>query len=759
MSAVIDKPTSPGNRGSHYTRGSDFMFYVNELSPQIFRQPVNPATMIVQQVPKALISLQQHNLNANSGPDLRWTGGTAKKLEALSNGKIMKLSGSFTSLDQISPETLAGIAWGSISANNSELNEDGQSTTGNFYAVWIPFTGGDAQYAKVRIFKDTTTKIEWVTYVVGTTPIKLHTLTENLAPRDVVMSEFESDIYVSGGVGAEGYVVKFQRIIGGPFPQYTNTGVPLTVLGSAAPVLSPQQMVVDGNSIYVVAEGGLFLLQPESYTQVQVVSGIANPIGLLLDKQKSTTVAYISDQAGQVYVVDISQFTAPTFDEATGTQSGFVDAIPAPSPTPGLALGGPSGFLTWADDAHTAFYAPVVGATGKIQRVDIVASSATAELTAADPTLANPWSVAVFAEGSVSAVCDSAIYDIERGLVVTAELALGLGLIPFDFITNSKINPVTPAPLDGRVTTPPTPAPGYYFSSTPNLAFGGQLSLLINHPAAWNSGLRYYKLSITNDTTGVKRDITGTFTDLRWNSMASPPRFEARNADVQGGFFPVRSPSELWYNPFLAALINTALSDNGYNRLKLDFYTSKTAASSASYTRLIYVDNTRTSVTLNYMRRGTSTTAPAPSNYVAPEACGLIPYDSKDDLIEIDLTAVHPGGLGKYYLSFSRGSTGLFTVTGDLTSSTTLLTVKERSPGVPLRVGHLTGNCDIANVGISLNAPTPGVINGFGWVNLGSSAYRSFTLAKPPLTHTNWPMALQAGMAGPAIVMGAPIGK
>ena len=135
MSAILDKTTSSGNRGSHYAPGSDFMFYVNELSQQIYRQPVNPATMVMQQAPKALSSLAQHNLNANGAADLRWVGGTVKQLQALSNAKVVKLSASFTSLDQISPETLSGIAWGSIAANNFEPNEDGLSTTGNFYAV------------------------------------------------------------------------------------------------------------------------------------------------------------------------------------------------------------------------------------------------------------------------------------------------------------------------------------------------------------------------------------------------------------------------------------------------------------------------------------------------------------------------------------------------------------------------------------------------------------------------------------------------
>jgi hypothetical protein len=195
--------------------------------------------------------------------------------------------------------------------------------------------------------------------------------------------------------------------VSGPFPQYSSYPIPLAIAGSEAPLLGPQQMVIDGNSIYVVAEGGLFLLQPESYAQVQVVSGIPAPVGLLLDRQELSLVAYISDQAGQIYAVDISQFNAPTFD-ANGNPIGLANSpITAPSPSAGLGLGGPSGFLTWADDAHTAFYATVGGPSGRVRRIELASIAA--------PTLASPWSVVVLAEGSLSVVCDSAIYDVEEG--------------------------------------------------------------------------------------------------------------------------------------------------------------------------------------------------------------------------------------------------------------------------------------------------------------------------------------------------------
>lgn len=776
MAAELDKSTSPGNRGSHHDKGSDFLYYVNEADGQVWRQPVNPATQLVQQAPKALGSLQAQNLNSIGASDLRWAAGATKQVQALNGAKVSKLAG-FTSLDQISPKSLEDVPW--ASAGTTAGPEDGLSSTGNFYAVRIPVSGGDQHYAKVRIFNDGATKIEWVTYVIGSMPTLIHTLSGLTAPRDIIMNASETELYLAGGSGIDSYVVSTVRISSGPLPQYSTNYYPLYTVGDPPLFHDPQQMVTDDLSIFVVAKspdalspsnGGLFLLQlgggPE--TQVQVVKGIANPVGLLLHQDKTSAIAYISDAEGKVYVVDISQFRAPAFDAISGAVlTPSSSPLDVPDATPELALGGPSGFLTWTDDTHTAFYATIVADPGRVVRVDLLAKQVTDELTVADPTLSFPWSVEVFSEGSLSAVCDSEIYDIERGILITADLALGVGLIPFDFITNSKPNPLVPAPLDGRADT--SSAPGYYFSSNPNLAFGGNLSLLLNHRAAYNSGLRFYKVSITNDTSGVNKPITNGFTDLRWNPTASPPRFEGVTTGVQSGsYFPVRSPDDLWYNPYLGSIVSTALPDNGYNRLKIEFFdVNKVSVPSASYNRLIYIDNSRSSVTLNNLRRGTATQVPAAGDYQAPEACGLIAYDTKDDLIEFDLTAVHPSGVGKYNLHFYRGSTFLFTVTNDVTATPTLLTVKERRAGVPLRIGHLTGDCDIANIRVALRVPTPGVINGYGWVDLSAWADLYFTLAKPPLTHTNWPTAttpqptLQAGrvVTSTALVMGPTLTK
>lgn len=758
MTAVLDQSTSPGSRGSHYNKGAEYLYYVSQSPPQIWRQPIQPATLVAQQAAKSLGTTAQ-NLNAFGSADLRWTGTTSRQVQALFGSKVAALNG-FTALDQISPEALEAVDWDAILPNNPLGPEDGQSSVGNFYAVRIPAAGGDHHYAKVRIFKDNATRIEWSTYIVGTRPSVLHNLNVGTGypePRDIFVNELETEIYVSGGTGEFSYVIKLQRLVAGPFPQYSNSPIEISNQYNSIQVLDPQQMVVDGDTVYVAAADGMFLLQADFGDPVQVVNGIPTPVGLLLDRQKEALMAYISDTDGQVYAVDISQFSAPTFDadgNPTGTSSAPILAV---APTAALALGGPSGFLEWADDAHTAFYGTVVNATGQIKRVDLVATEATSELSSADPTVPAPWSVQVFAEGSLTAICDAAIYDIERGIQVTADLALGIGLIPFGFINNSAQNPSDPVPFDGRADT--SGLTGYYFSAHPNLAFGGSLSLLLNHEGAWDSGLRFYKLTLSNDLTGQSRAITNAFVDLLWNSMVEPPRFEAKTIAVQNGaFFPVRDPSEFWYNPYLGALLHTSVADNGYNRLKIDFFdANKLPVPSASFTRLLYIDNTRSRVSISGLRRGTTTVPPGPFDYQLPDGCGLILYSSKQELLEFDFTAYHPSGVGKYSVSFARGNTTLFSASGDLTESAELITIKDRTPTVKLTIGELTGTCDIANITVRVGAPAPGVINGHGWVNLSASTYTSFTLAPQPAAPL---VPLRASReSGPAIVTKPPAAK
>lgn len=731
MTYTLDQNTSAGNRGSHYNKGADYIFYVNEQNRGIYRQPVNPATLITQQAPKKITSGSTHNINGLGAVDLKWTG---TNLQGQNGAKVIKLTTTATSLDEISPDTIKNLGWGAVSGNNS-ISETGQTTApGVFFAVQVLVTGYDPHYVKVRIFKEgSDTKMEWMAYSMSTRPWLMYTLsTDYPAPRDIIVSPYESDLYVSGGNAGSGYyVLQIQRTVAGSFPQYSDYPTPLhdSSVASNEPnaINNPQQLVVDGTTIYVIADGGLFMIDSLSNRQGCVVSGIANPIGLLLDAQGATKKAYISDTSGNIYVANITDFQLFDVD---GNPS---QPIAAPSPTASLALGGQSGFLTWADDTHTVFYATRVN-DKKTVRVDLIANSVATE----DNTGDSPWSIEVFDEHSLTVICDASIGDAERGIPIpltNVPLLMGIGLIPFDYIKNSAGNPAVPSTDDGTVTTPV----GYFFGGNANLPFAGSLSLMINHKEAWNSNVRYYKITMSNDTTGITRTITNSFGDMKWNATANPPRFELVSTGAQNGFFPIRNIADLWYNPYLAAIISTTNADNDFNRLKIDFYdANKQPIANGSFTRLIYIDNSVPTGKLYDIRRGTDIQAPGPNDYASADACGLLAYTTKDDLVAVDLNAYHTKAGGTYSVAFKRGATTLFSVSGAVGTDPVLLTITERLPGQPLRVGHLTGDCDIANVSISLSVPSR-AINGYSWVNLSASSGKAFTLAPAgSATHTTW---------------------
>ncbi|CAM4520093.1 hypothetical protein [Corallococcus exiguus] len=101
--------------------------------------------------------------------------------------------------------------------------------------------------------------------------------------------------------------------------------------------------------------------------------------------------------------------------------------------------------------------------------------------------------------------------------------------------------------------------------------------------------------------------------------------------------------------------------------------------------------------------------------------------------------AWQPQGSGSYSLRVSGGGGNipLLAQDGTVTPAPTLVSKTRTSANKAIRVGHILGNCDVANVTLALNVPSR-VIDGFGWVNLGAYTSRSFTVIKGPISHTPW---------------------
>jgi hypothetical protein len=696
-------------RGTHYDELSGRFYYATG-GGEVYLLPTSPASVVLQKS-ESINKGGLKNLNGLGVSDLSWA--TTNELRAINGARLLLLSG-FNSLDEIAVSALQEANW---NASVTALPEDGSNTTGRFYAFRIP-QDGDYHYAKVRIYKSgTQTRIDWVTYNVSPNARRVGAGYE-ADMRDIIVSEYETVMYFTASYagGGGGRVFRTVRV---PHPTNDPQFASYADEIHAEPLNDPQQMALDGGFVYVVDSTSLWRIDIGFGEQVEVVKGLAGGTGLLLNVESGALKAYISTAAGDLFIVDISDFDG---------------ANPIPLPAKSRDLGGASGFMSWADRERTAIYVALRN-TRQVLRIDPQNSSLVPNIEGETPVSEQvPWSVEILGDNKLYVACETEIGEFSRSIAASDNLLLGIGLIPFDYINNSAANPAEPAADDGKADT--SSAPGYYFSGHPNLPFGGVLTLQLNHQKAWNSGIRYYSVKLKNLLSGKSRDITSSFVDFQWKETETPPRFKDETTSPSGGLYPVREPEHLWYNPYMAAKISTDFSDNGHNVLTVEFFgESKQPVSNGTFHRLICIDNTRCRGALELPRLGTAVTPPAAGDYPSL-ICGCLAYETKNDLLEIDFKAWQPQGSGTYSLSLSRGVPGL-AQSGSVTSTPELMTKQTLAPGKPIRVGHIMGDCDVANVVIYLSVPSR-VIDGFGWVHLGVNTHKSFTLIKGPLTHTPW---------------------
>jgi hypothetical protein len=140
-------------------------------------------------------------------------------------------------------------------------------------------------------------------------------------------------------------------------------------------------------------------------------------------------------------------------------------------------------------------------------------------------------------------------------------MLLGIGLVPVSRISRSS--PVNPA-TDGYADTTVDPA---YFFQVKDTPFGGTLALMFNHQGAFAAGARFYRLSVD----GV--EPRQAFSDYQWDSATNS--FVLRTITPSpAGFYPVRSPGELWYNAWLGYLLDTSGLSNGLHTVGVRLFAS-----------------------------------------------------------------------------------------------------------------------------------------------------------------------------------------
>lgn len=753
---MVYQPTIEGLsdvRGAHYKQGLEYLYFAGRDAPGalpgnrgVFRMPVNPAQIIVTaDAQPAASGSASFNFNSSvigatiTQRQMRWS---SNALRPTGSARIHLLAG-VLSLDEVTPTWLANdIDWDDPAqyvASPSSVSEQGTSTPGIFYAVRYVVNGA-YRYVKLRVWFDDVTRFDWVTYRVDQEESIVCRLSAGDDVRDVALTDYETEMYLSGQVAGQVGVHRFVRLPG-TIPSFTDSPGNFDTIGDVGS--DPQQLAVDGGFVYVVSGSHVYrftvledmdLEDPVGPQPIVSLPAGVNGIGLLLDATAEGVWAYISDDQGYIRLVNLSEggdFGSPLPAPENGDEGAFQ------VPLPGTEISLSCGHLGWGNAERTEIL--VTDHThGRVLRFSVVDGS----FRQVASGLTAPWSaVGSDADRFFVASAGEIGFVTETIVVAGGNYLLGIGLIPFQAITSSVANPASPVFPDGRANTGAAfPGESYFFHQYPNLPFGGALFLQLNLGAMYEGDIRFYSVSLQRRPLGgepsvIPRPITEPFSNLRWNEgQAMWESVQREGIPSNQNRYVVPPVGDLWYNPYLAAKISTSEGDTGWNEIIVRFFDASGVQVNVpgdTGRRLIYIDNRRYKTSIRLPRIGTETEAPAAAVSPTPN-CGCVTYPTvnKNDLVEVDFQAWQDNGApGDYHLRFYRGGThlGVLYQTGPVESNDALISKIEVTPGVPLRVGHLMGHCNVANIRLHVSIASR-VIDGFGWVNLGSYSDVSFTM-------------------------------
>ena len=370
---------------------------------------------------------------------------------------------------------------------------------------------------------------------------------------------------------------------------------------------APHQIALDEsrNQAYVVEfanPGRLLRIDLATGTATTVVGGLQNAIGLLVTSD--LTYAYVSEQAtggGRIRRVTLG----------TGHIEAIVSGLVAPF------------MLTWTDDSQTSFYVTQRDPVNKITLIDLRGSPAGVTDVATGVAF-RPSSVAVVSPDTPLVCCNDQVDELFLSpYVITGPMLLGVGLVPVDRISRSS--PVNPA-TDGYADTTVDPL---YFFQVKDTPFGGTLALMFNHQGAFGAGARFYRLAVD----GV--EPRQSFSDYQWNSASNA--FVLRTiVPSPAGYYPVRTPGELWYNAWLGYLFDTSSLTNGLHTITVRLFASMLAgseigsAANPGRSMVVQIDNSWPSAVINQIVHDGSVVG----------TCAIV--DAGSDQFTFNITAIDP---------------------------------------------------------------------------------------------------------------------
>ena len=243
-------------------------------------------------------------------------------------------------------------------------------------------------------------------------------------------------------------------------------------------------------------------------------------------------------------------------------------------------------YLEWADDTQSRILLTEGDPANRVTIIDLSASPVTKEvLLTGVPTW--PFTL-VRTRPEEVIVCSQAEINLYTltGYNAMAPLFLGIGLIPITSIVNAL--PANHA-TDGYATT----APGYLLN-VKDAPFGGSLALMINHNAALAAGAKYYKVFVNQVTPAatIPMEPLHQFSDYLWDAATNTFKLQTIKPDA-AGFYPVREPGQLWYNPHLGYLLNSAILANGLCNINIRIYNARRREIPVAryHSRLVRIDN------------------------------------------------------------------------------------------------------------------------------------------------------------------------
>jgi hypothetical protein len=449
--------------------------------------------------------------------------------------------------------------------SNSLMGEGpgNQLTPGAMFGVFnsSPQSGDNFDYAKVKVLQNTSASItvQWVSYRLKPSLSVIGTGYNQ--PEDIKVSSGGRYAYVTERTG------NFLRV------DLTNAN-----RASAQQLTSglntPHQIALDEEhgQAYVpeytsTPTGRICRIDLSSGAMTPVFTGLVGCTGLLVTKD--LRFAYVAEQAS-------GGNRLARINLATSQREVLISTLTSPF------------FLEWGDANESRIILAERDPANRITMIDISTSTVTA--TPLISGVPNRPSSMVQPKPGVFVVCSDSVitrYDVSSALFsASGPLFMGIGLVPVDHIVNAGNNST-----DGYADT--TDNPGYLLQ-VKDAPFGGSLAIMINHSAALLLGATYYKVFVSQVTPAPSpaMEPRQSFSDYLWDPATTSfvPRSTGPDA---GGYYPVRTPSKVWYNPLLGYVLDTSILGNGLCFIDIRLYNASKVEIpvGTTHSRRVKIDN------------------------------------------------------------------------------------------------------------------------------------------------------------------------